>query len=34
VKCKGCSNKILVKSPKRPIIITCPKCGKKGKLSK
>jgi superfamily II DNA/RNA helicase len=33
VKCKTCHEKILVKSPKRPIIITCPKCGTKGKLS-
>ena len=33
IKCTGCGEKIIVKSPERPIVITCPTCGKKGKVS-
>ncbi len=34
VACRKCKAVIEVESPKRPITVTCPKCGTKGKLSK
>lgn len=34
VACRKCKNIITVDSPKRPITVTCPECGTKGKLSK
>jgi predicted RNA-binding Zn-ribbon protein involved in translation (DUF1610 family) len=34
VKCSSCREKIVLTAEKRPIVISCPKCGKKGKLSK
>lgn len=34
VACRKCRAVIVVDSPKRPITITCPECGTKGKLSK
>lgn len=34
VACRKCKAVIVVDSPKRPITITCPECGTKGKLSK
>jgi hypothetical protein len=34
VKCSGCAEKIMITTSKRPIVISCPRCGKKGRLSK
>ncbi|WP_455391499.1 hypothetical protein [[Eubacterium] cellulosolvens] len=34
VACRKCRAVIVVDSPERPITITCPECGTKGKLSK
>lgn len=34
VACRNCRAVIVVDSPQRPITITCPECGTKGKLSK
>ena len=34
VACRKCRSVIVVDSPERPITITCPECGTKGKLSK
>jgi hypothetical protein len=34
VACRKCKSVIVVDSPKRPITVTCPECGTKGKLSK
>jgi hypothetical protein len=34
VACRKCKAVIVVDSPKRPITVTCPECGTKGKLSK
>ncbi len=34
VACRNCKAVIVVESPERPITITCPECGTKGKLSK
>ena len=34
VACRKCKSVIVVDSPERPITITCPECGTKGKLSK
>ena len=34
VACRKCKSVIVVDSPQRPITITCPECGTKGKLSK
>ncbi len=34
VACRNCKAVIVVDSPERPITITCPECGTKGKLSK
>ena len=34
VACRNCRAVIVVDSPERPITITCPECGTKGKLSK
>jgi hypothetical protein len=34
VACRKCKSIMTVDSPKRPITITCPECGTKGKLSK
>ena len=34
VACRKCKAVIVVDSPKRPITVTCPECGYKGKLSK
>ncbi len=34
VACKKCHAVIVVDSPERPITVTCPECGTKGKLSK